>query len=102
MRSFKTFVFLFALAAVIALALLFTFQNLDQTVELGLNLGPLGAWRFSRPQPAVYVILGAFAGGLVLVGLLAVLELIVFQRRLRQLRREIQALRGGAATRGGA
>lgn len=104
MRVLKTLTFLILLAASLSLILLFTIQNMDQTVELGLNLGPVGAWRFAKPQPAVFVVLGAFAGGLVLVGLFAVLEIVLFERRIRRLNRLVAKLQGerGAADVGGA
>ena len=90
MRVFKTLLFLVLLSGVAGVLLLLALQNADQHVELGLNLGPLGAWRFKEPQPAVLVMLGSFAVGAVLVGLVAVYEVIVFQRRLSRLNQMLQ------------
>lgn len=96
MRVFKTLLFLATLGLILGVILLFTLQNMDQMVELGLNLGPVGAWRFAKPQPAVFILLGAFGSGLVLVGLFAVYEIILFERRVRRLNRIIERLQGGA------
>ena len=94
MRLFTTILTLVILALCIAVAALFVVQNMEQTVQLGLNLGPLGAWRFASALPAPYVVLGSFLFGVVAVGLLAVLEMVIFQRRIRRLQAMVQGARG--------
>lgn len=91
MRAFKTLLFLLLFSGVAGILLLLVLQNSDQYIELGLNLGPVGAWRFREPQPAVLVLLGSFTLGAVLVGLVAVYEVIVFQRRIVRLNQMLQA-----------
>ena len=95
MRAFKIGLFFLILGSTLGVLLLFVYQNMDQVIELGLNLGPLGAWRFATPQPAVYVIFGAFALGFLCVGLFAVYEVVLFERRSRRLKSLVQELGGG-------
>ena len=105
MRILKISLFLTLLILSLGTLLLFVIQNMDQSLELGLNLGFLGAWRFAEPQPAVYVILGSFALGAVCVGLFAAYEILLFERRSRRLKNTIRALKGqtpmGAVNEGG-
>lgn len=96
MRAFKILLSLLILGSALGVLLLFVYQNMDQVIELGLNLGPLGAWRLASPQPAVFVILGAFAIGLVCVGLFAVYEVVLFERRSRRLKALVRELGGGS------
>ena len=97
MRTFKSLAFLVVVGSLLSIILLFVIQNMDQEVELGLNLGFIGAWRLAEPQPAVFILLGAFALGFVLVGLFAVYEVILFERKVRRLNGRVQELEAGGA-----
>jgi uncharacterized integral membrane protein len=91
---FMRFFTLILLLAVFFVALVFMLQNKDQVISL-----TLGSWT-TRPQPAVYIILGAFFTGVVFTSLVGILEGMKIRaghsrlkRKVKKLQAEVDALR---------
>ena len=71
-----------------AFAALFTVQNLGRTADLSLNLWVV-AYKLKTPQPIPYMLLTAFGSGLLVAGLLGMINRLGLQRKVRELEREV-------------
>ncbi|MEO5656026.1 MAG: LapA family protein [Nitrospiria bacterium] len=78
---------LIILLVVLAAALLFAMQNQDQAIALRLLFG-----RITPPLPVYLIVLGSFALGVLVAGMLVVPDWVRTRLQLRRQRREILVL----------